>query len=193
MADSSKERISGRLDAAGGEEGFVLGADGDETLDGGAGGAEVFGEGGEIGLVDEDAGFGVIQDTGKLGGGQAHVQRHDDGARERDAIVSFEELMVIEAEVGDAVAGLDAGGEESRGEAFAAFAELGVSESVVAGNDGSLPGVEVDTAVEAADRRQGNVHDFWIVQRGGAARRKEGTDECSVCPRCGYLLSIRMP
>ena len=162
----------GAVDAAGGEQGFVLGSDGDETLDGGAGGAQVIGEGGEVGFVDEDAGLGVIQDTGELGWGKAHVQRHDDAAGEGDAVVSLEELVVVEAEIGDTIAGLDARGEQSRSEAFAAFAEFGVGVAVLAGNDGSLPGVEVDTAVEAADRRQGNVHDFWIVQRGC----KKGTD-----------------
>src|SRR3954466_10084555 len=114
--------------------------------------------GGEVGFVEEDARLGVVQDGGELGRGEPHVDRHRDRAGEEGGVIAFEELVVIEAEVRDAVAGLDAERLEPEGEALAPFAELGVGEAEVAGDDGGLPRVEVDAAIEAANRAQWHAH-----------------------------------
>ena len=91
----------------------------------GQAGAKLFDQGREIGFENQDARFGMVEDGGQLDGGEPHVERHHDGARQRDAEVAFQQLVVVEAEIGDAVAGLDALGEQSGGEPFAALAEFG--------------------------------------------------------------------
>ena len=79
------------------------------------------------------------------------------------AVVAFEQLVVIEAEIRDAVAGLDPGGEEAGGEALAALAEFGVGEAAVAGDHAGLLAVKIHGAIEAADRGQGHVHDLESI------------------------------
>ena len=101
----------GPLDAPARQE-FLVGLAGfDPALHAGAGLAQLFHQRREIGLVDQDARFGVVEDAGQFGGGEAHVERHDDGADEGRGEIAFQQLVGIEAEVGDAVAGKDALGE----------------------------------------------------------------------------------
>ena len=159
----------GALDAATRDQLFVRLAGFDPALDAGAGLAQVLDEGREIGLVDEDARFGVVQDIGQFRGGEAHVERHDDGADERGGEIAFEQLVGIEAEVGDAVAGKDALGEQAEGEAFDAFAEFGVGEAAVSADDAGLLSVEVYCAVEGSHWRQWHVHVLEIVSGDRAA------------------------
>ena len=62
----------------------------------------------EFTLKDEHAGAGMIENGGQLGGLQPHVERHRDGSHQRRPVVAFQELMIVEAEIGDAVAGPNA-------------------------------------------------------------------------------------
>src|SRR5439155_5189410 len=123
----------------------------------------------KIAFVNQHARLGVIEDGGELGGSEPHVKRHDDGADERDAEVAGEELVVIEAEVGDAVAGLNAHGPQAGGEPLAVFAEIRVGIPANAGDDADFLPVEIHSAIEAADRRQGYLHDWSIVSTTGVA------------------------
>ena len=91
---------------------------------------------------------------------------------ERRGEIAFEQLVGIEAEVGDAVAGEDAFGEQSEGEAFDAFAEFGVGEAAVPADHAGLLSVEVYCAVERSNWRKRHVHVLEIVSgdRGGHGR-----------------------
>ena len=50
----------------------------------------------------------MIQDIFQLQRRQPDVQRHHDGVRQHHSVIAFEQLMRVEAEIGDAVAVLDA-------------------------------------------------------------------------------------
>ena len=128
-------------------------------------------EGREIGFIDEDARFGVVKDAGQFRCGEAHVERHDGGADERGGEIAFEQLVGIETEVGDAVAGKDAFGEQSEGEAFDAFAEFGIRKAALAADNAGLLSVEVYCAVERSHWRKRHVHVLEIVSGEGAGRR----------------------
>ena len=54
-------------------------------------------------------------------------------AGEKRRVIAFEQFVVVEAEIRDAVAGLDPEREEAGGKAFAALTELGVGEAALAG------------------------------------------------------------
>ena len=69
---------------------------------------------------------GVVQNIGQLEGRQAHVQGHHDGARLDDTVISLQKLVIIEAKIRDAIAGLDSLLGERGGEALAALSELGI-------------------------------------------------------------------
>ena len=118
--------------AIGREEFLIALTDSDPVLDGGARPTEVVDHRGEIGFVDHDAGLGVIEDRGEFGGREAHIERHRDGAGKQRPVVAFEQLVVVEAEIGDAVGGPDPERDEAGGQAFAALAELGVRKAAVA-------------------------------------------------------------
>jgi hypothetical protein len=66
------------------------------------------------------------ENYGKLRCLKAHIQRHRDGPDQRGAVVTFEKLMIVEAEIGDAVTRADAMEKQPGGETFATFSELGV-------------------------------------------------------------------
>ena len=72
-------------------------------------------EGGEVGFVEDDARAGVVEDAREFARGEADVEGHDDAAGHDDAVIAFEEEMGVEAEVGDAVADLEAEGEKRAG------------------------------------------------------------------------------
>ena len=82
----------------------------------------------KIALENQHAGAGVIENGGQFGGLQSDVERHGDGANQRRAVIAFKKLMVVEAEIGDAVAGADAFGKQPGGQTFATLSELGVGE-----------------------------------------------------------------
>ncbi len=67
---------------------------------------------------------GVAQDGGQLQLRQADVQRHHDAARLHHAVVAFNQLVSVEAQVRDAVARGDAEFRKAGGQLLAAFAEL---------------------------------------------------------------------
>ena len=129
-------------------------------------------QGGEVGLINHHAGFGVIEDARQLHGGEAHVERHGDGADERCSEVAFQQLMGIEAQIGHAIAGEDSLGEQSEGHAFDTFAELGVGEAPVTRDHAGLFPKEVYCAVERSNWCKGHVHVLEIVSgdRGGHGR-----------------------
>ena len=52
-------------------------------------------------------------------GGEPDVERHDDARGSGRGEVAFQQLMGIEAQIGHAVAGEDAFGKQSEGQAFA--------------------------------------------------------------------------
>jgi hypothetical protein len=87
------------------------------------------------------------ENYGKLRWLKAHVERHRDGSNERRAVVTFEKLMVVEAEVGDTVAGADALRKQPGGETFATLSELGVGERTEAGDNSSFFSVKIDGAI----------------------------------------------
>src|SRR6185312_9729769 len=70
----------------------------------------------ELRLIEQNFGFGVGDDGGELGTREAHVERHHDGADDGGAVIAFEKLVGVVAEVSDAVAGFNAGGFERGGE-----------------------------------------------------------------------------
>jgi hypothetical protein len=70
----------------------------------------------------------VIENGSQFCGLQTDVQRHGDGSNQRRSVIAFQKLMVVEAEIGNAVAGADTFGKEPGSEAFATFSELGVGE-----------------------------------------------------------------
>jgi hypothetical protein len=104
---------------------------------------------------------------------QPHVERHDDGAGQRNSVITFEEGVAIEAEDADAICWTDAVGDEACGDAATAVSELGVGVASVACDHGYLVGVEIQRAEEAANRREWNVHSvslgFGTRRRGKAA------------------------
>jgi hypothetical protein len=100
----------------------------------------------------------VVQDIRQLERGEPNVQRHHDGARLNDAVISLQQLMSVEAQVCDAVAVLDTLLRKSCGQALAALAELSISELPLAGNDPDLVAKQVDRAVETPDGCQRNKH-----------------------------------
>ncbi len=86
----------------------VLFVQGDETLDFRAGGLELLHQRREVIFKQQHARAGMIQDVFQLQRRQPDVQRHHDGARQHHSVIAFQQLMRVEAEIGDAVAALDA-------------------------------------------------------------------------------------
>ncbi len=113
----------------------------------------------------------MIEDGSQFGGLQAHVERHRDGARQRRSVIAFEKLMVVETEISDAVAGADALGEQSGGEAFATLPKLVVSEGTGAGNDAPLLSVKINRTVQAPDGCKRNVHGQPGQTSGGSFQK----------------------
>ena len=72
------------------------------------------------------------QDAGQLGGREPYVQRHHDGPCHHHTVVAFEQLVSIETQVRDAVAGLDALRFEAGRQPLAAFAELAIRKTLLA-------------------------------------------------------------
>jgi hypothetical protein len=94
----------------------------------------------------------VIENGDELGRLKAHVQGHHHGTNQRRAIVAFEQLIVIEAEKGDAITAGNTFAEQSRRETFATFAELGVGVTARTRDHADFVAVEIDASIEASDR-----------------------------------------
>ena len=87
--------------------------------------------------------------------------------------------MRIKAQIGYAIAGPDAVRMKRRGQALAAFTELGIGEPFCAGHNPHLLPEQIDAAVGKANRRERNDHgiasvEFWIVRRNGRLVRPSG-------------------
>ena len=132
--------------------------DGDVGLDAGTVLPNFFDQRSEFAFENQHAGVGMPENYGKLRWLKAHVERHRDGSNERRAVVAFEKLVVVEAEIGDAVAGADAVGKQPGCETFATLSELGVGERTGAGDDSSFFSVKIDGAIQAPDGCEGHVH-----------------------------------
>ena len=100
--------------------------DGDIATDAGACFSQLLDQRSKIALEHQHAGAGVIENGGEFGGLQSDVERHGDGANQRRSVITFKKLMVVEAEISDAVAGADAFGKQPGGQTFATLSELGV-------------------------------------------------------------------
>lgn len=100
----------------------------------------------------------MVHDRSQFRRLKPYVEGHNDAAGQRYAIVAFQKLVRIEAEVRDAIPRLESLCQKSSGESFAAFAELSVSETAVTGDDSCLSGVEINRSIEEADRRQRDIH-----------------------------------
>ena len=75
---------------------------------------------------------GVIQDISELQRGQSDIQRHHDSARLHHAVIAFQQLMIVETQICDTIAVLDAFFRQRSGQSFASSAEFGISELPVA-------------------------------------------------------------
>ncbi len=91
---------------------------------------------------------------------QANIQRHHDGARLYDTEVSFQELVIVEAEIGDPLAGLDPLGDESRGQPFATRAKLAVGEPALSAHHSDLVPIQIHRPMHASNRRQRYDHEL---------------------------------
>lgn len=110
------------------EQALILVIERNELLNERARRAQLFHQRGEIVLEQQNPRLGMIQDRNQLRRRQADIQRHHHGAGLNDTEVALQELMIIEAEIGDPLAGLDTLGDESGGQPFATCAKLGVGE-----------------------------------------------------------------
>ena len=99
-----------------------------------------------------------------VGGNQAVVEGDEDGADLGDAVVALHEVMRVGAEDADAVARLDAEGEERVPELVDALLELAVGEAVRAIDDSRLVRIELGRAAQEIVDEQRYFH-------GGLRRR----------------------
>ena len=89
----------------------------------------------------------MVEYRSQLEGREPHIERHDDGAGEQHAEVTFQKLVRIEAEIRDAVALLNAFGKQAGGQALAPLAELAVGEAMFPADDSGLAAVKIDGPV----------------------------------------------
>ena len=121
--------------------------------------AELFHEGREIVFIEQNARLGMPQDRAQLGGREADVERHHHGAGLRHAEISFQQPVRVEAEKADAVARLHAGPLQSADASLSQRSpNCGVGEPLRAADDAFFGAIEIDAAMQAAQRRQGNFH-----------------------------------
>ena len=81
----------------------------------------------------------------------------------RRAEVAFEQLVRVEAEERDAIAGYDSFGKQTEGEPLDALAELGVGEASFPADHAGLPAEKINSPIERPNWRQRYVHDLAIV------------------------------
>src|SRR5437867_5694666 len=100
----------------------------------------------------------MLQDSRKLRFGKPHVERHYDPASLHNSVVAFEQLMGVEAQIGDAVALPDAEPHQRRGQPLATFAELRVGELLIAADDADLGAEHANSPVKTAGGGKLNEH-----------------------------------
>src|SRR5580704_8991723 len=100
----------------------------------------------------------MVQDVHEFRLRQPDVQRHHDAARLNHAVIPFDQLMIVKAEICDTVAGLDAKFRERRGQRLTALSHLTVRELAVSANDAHLFPEQIYGAVQTTQRSQGNEH-----------------------------------
>ena len=121
-------------------------------------GADLF-DHADVLMVDEqhrDA--GVVDDVLVVGGGQAEVERHKNGADLCDAVVALEEEVRVGAEDAHPIAGLHAERAQRVRELVHPCAELRIRESPIAVDDGSLRRIEADGAAQKVVDQQRYFH-----------------------------------
>ena len=108
------------------------------------------------------AGLGVIEDAGQFERSEPHVERHHDGARQRNTEITLQKLVIVEAQIGDAVTRADALGEQPESQALRALSEFRVGEAPLPRHHAGLFSEKIDPAVQAPDRRQRHRHDLRL-------------------------------
>ena len=131
----------------------------DEFLDAGAGWPQLLHQRRKIIFEQQQACFRMVEDGDQLRLRQAHVQRHDDAARLDHAEIAFEELMVIEAEISDALAGPQSLRFQRRSQPLGARAELGIGETARTADDTDFLSVQIHRPMHASNRRQRHDHE----------------------------------
>ena len=112
----------------------------------------------EVVLEDNHDRARMTKNRGQLRFGKADVERHQDRARLDHAEVAFEQLVVVVAEVGHAIARRDAELLQAGREPLRALSELGVGELPVPGDDADSGSVQIHGAMQAAKGRERNEH-----------------------------------
>ena len=101
-----------------------------------------------LGADKEGAQLAVVDDELELGAGEADVQGREGRARVVGGEVRLEVAVGVVGEDTDVVAGLDAEGEDARGERADAPGRLGVGAAHVAVDDGGAVAVEEDAPLK---------------------------------------------
>ncbi len=96
----------------------------------------------------------MLEDAADLLGGEAGVDRHEDGMGERHAEVGVQHRRDVRQQVGDPVAGFDARSLEGAGETGDVGRHHGVGGALVAVDDRSAIGVDVGRPLQEHQRRE---------------------------------------
>ena len=112
----------------------------------------------ELRFIEQNFGFGMAEDPAQFGGRQPDIEGHHHPPRLNDAVIPFEELMRIEAEVADSIRLFDPKQRKGGSQALTAFAKLGVSKAFATTDYPFFPAVEIYRPVHAAQRCQRNLH-----------------------------------
>jgi hypothetical protein len=123
--------------------------------------AESFDEREELFFDKEDGGGGVVKNIAELVGGEANIQRQQDGASFEDAVVGLEEAVAIGTEEGNAIAGLDAEMPQGAAEARGAVGELRVVVAMLVADNGGARGILL---LGVAQKPQGCERDIHVWQ-----------------------------
>src|SRR5437868_5023719 len=143
-----------------GEQRLIVIIERDELLNERAGRMQGFHQGREIIFEHQKARLGMIEDSNQLRRSEADIQGHHYAARLNDAEVAFQELVVIEAEIGDSLAWLYPFGDERRGQPFTPLAKLAIGESALSAYHSNLVRIQIDGPVHASNGRQRYDHEL---------------------------------
>ena len=130
----------------------------DEALDGAASGFQLLHQRREIILEQQHARARMVQDISKFDRRQPDIERHHDGVGQHHSVITFEQLVGVEAEIGDAVTRLDAVLPKRAGQALAAFAEFAIGKLASPADDSDFVRKQIHGAVKTPDGRQRNEH-----------------------------------
>ena len=97
---------------------------------------------------DHNFDAGVVDDVLVVGGDEAEVERHEDGADLGHRVVALEEEVRVGAEQADAVAGHDAEREQGVGDLVDALLEVAVGEAAGAVDYRGLVGIKLGGSAE---------------------------------------------